>query len=205
MMSRLSRGFTLVEVVLALSLVAALLAIAFAGLRVGLGAWRQGEERAQQHQHTRGLTQLLVSAVEGTYVYQAAATSAEPAQLLFDGDTERLAFATAAPPLAGPTPITFTAVVISQEVGPPPRLVLWQKALPNHKPFDGMTAVLVDGAITALRFRYLRLDGHIWEDSWDATKEKALPQAVEITVTTDWNGRRLEQPPLTVPLPVTMP
>jgi general secretion pathway protein J len=202
---RRSRGFTLVEVVLALSLVAALLVIAFAGLRVGLGAWRRGEERAEQHQHTRSLTQLLVSAAEGAYPYKTAATLTEPAQLLFDGDTERLAFATATPPFPGPTPIAFTAVLISKDMGPAPGLVLRQRVLPNHKPFDGMTSVLVDGAITALRFRYLRPDGDVWEDTWDATKEKALPRAVEITVTTDWNGRRLEQPSLTVPLPVTMP
>ncbi len=42
-----SRGFTLVELLIALSIVGALLAIAFGGLRVAIAAWGQGEDRAE--------------------------------------------------------------------------------------------------------------------------------------------------------------
>ena len=44
------RGFTLVELLIALSIVGALLAIAFGGLNVAIKAWRQGEDRAEAHQ-----------------------------------------------------------------------------------------------------------------------------------------------------------
>ena len=42
------RGFTLIEVVIALTIVATLLVVMFSGLRVGMAAWQRGEERAEQ-------------------------------------------------------------------------------------------------------------------------------------------------------------
>ena len=60
------RGFTLVELIIALAIVGALLAVAFGGLRVALAAWRQGEDRAEAHQHARGvaLAQLVQEMME---------------------------------------------------------------------------------------------------------------------------------------------
>ena len=42
-------GFTLLELLLALSIVGALLAIAFGGLRVAIAAWGRGEDRVEIH------------------------------------------------------------------------------------------------------------------------------------------------------------
>lgn len=200
-----SRGFTVIEIVISLSIVSALLVIAFAGLRVGVGAWWKGEQRAEEHQHARSLIQLLQRALEGGHPYEIAATVTEPAHLLFEGGPERVAFVTGTPPVPGTAPISFTAVTISREPGPPSGLVLRQRVLPNHEPFARMTDVLVDGRITALRFRYLRPDGRTWEDHWDAVEEKVLPRAVEITLTMHWGNRRAEQIPLAVPLQVSKP
>ena len=56
---RRRNGFTLIEVLIALSIVAALLTIAFAGLRVAMNAWTKGEDRAEVHQHLRGIAMVL--------------------------------------------------------------------------------------------------------------------------------------------------
>ena len=58
------RGFTLVEVLIALAIVGALVAIAFGGLRVAVSAWRQGEDRAEAHQHVRSVALVLARAVQ---------------------------------------------------------------------------------------------------------------------------------------------
>ena len=59
-MTRLDRrGFTLVEVVIALTIVATLLVVMFAGLRVGMAAWQRGDERAETlQQKLDALTEL---------------------------------------------------------------------------------------------------------------------------------------------------
>ena len=63
------RGFTLLELVLALSIVAAMLAIVFGGLRVGVRAWQRGEERTESQQHSRSLNALLALSLGGTAAY----------------------------------------------------------------------------------------------------------------------------------------
>jgi general secretion pathway protein J len=212
------RGFTLIEIVIALSIVGALLVIMFGGLRAGLGAWRRGEDRAELLEHERNVDQMVDHAVTGSYLYNpgtspagttppvtgpAGASSATQAGILFDGTADRLAFVTVSPPVPASVPIAFTAVTISLEQSPTPGLAIRQKALPNTEPFEAVPPIFVDPRVTALRFRYLREVGDDWEERWDATKEKALPRAVEVMITTQHGGRRIEHPPLVIPIRVT--
>jgi len=217
------RGFTLIEIVIALSIVGALLVIMFGGLRVGLSAWRRGEDRAELLEHERNVDQMVDRAVTASFHYNpgasppgtsrpattppgtspAGASSATRAAILFEGSPDRLAFVTVAPPVTPSVPIAFTAVTISFEQSPIPGLAIRQKALPSTEPFEAVPPIIVDPAVTALRFRYLREVGGDWEDRWDATKEKALPLAVEVMITAQYGGRRIEHPPLVIPIRVT--
>lgn len=203
-MTRRQQGFTLVEVVIALTIVATLLVIAFAGLRVGLASWQRGEERAQVLERSRSVNQVVTRALAGAYPYQASASGLEPARLLFEGEPDRVAFATAVPPFPGAEPIAFTAVTLSLAAPPNPGLALTQKALPNDKPFDRTLApVFVDGSISRIRFRYLREANGEWVDRWESSVERSLPRSIEVTLTIVHGGRTVEQAPLVVSVPVT--
>jgi general secretion pathway protein J len=203
-MTRASRrGFTLIEVLIALTIVATLLVVMFAGLRVGLAAWQRGEERAEVLDRTRSLGQILAPTLNAAYPYQRPATAREPARLLFEGEAERVAFVTAAAPFATATPIAFTAVTFSLEPGS--GLAIRQKPLPNDDAFELLPAVVVDVNVSAARFRYLRDSDRAWTDRWDAAVERSLPAAVEVTLTVIRGGRNVEQPPLVIVLPVTTP
>ena len=204
-MRRRQRGFTLIEVILALSLVGALLVITFGGLRVGLAAWRQGDERAEVQQHARSVVQVISRALAGVHPYLQTPAPGEQGGLLFDGDSERVAFVTVAPPFPAAAPIAFTAVTLSHEAGSQPGLVIRQKVLPNRGAFERVSPTLADPAVTALRFRYLRESTGGWEDRWDARREKALPSAVQITLTMRLNGRTVEHPPLTLAIRAVAP
>jgi general secretion pathway protein J len=193
----------LIEVVIALTIVATLLVVMFAGLRVGLAAWQRGEERAEILDRTRSLARILTPTLSAAYPYQRPATAREPARLLFEGEAERVAFVTAVAPFPMAAPIAFMAVTFSLEPGS--GLAIRQKPLPNDDAFERLPAAVVDASVSAARFRYLRDSDRAWADRWDATVEKSLPAAVEVTLTVMRGGRGVEQLPLVIALPVTTP
>jgi general secretion pathway protein J len=203
MVGRDRRGFTLVELLIALAIVGALLTIAFGGLRVAIAAWTQGEDRAEVHQHLRGVAMILARAVGAAYPYRGAIGAAPDPTILFRGTAERLELVTQAPPLTPPIPIAFTALVIGIEQDEGAALVIRQRVLPNRDPFTEAAVAIRDAGIERLELRYLNTSG-AWQETWDAETENSLPRAIRITVATRWGGRTATLP-LTVALRTLTP
>lgn len=198
------RGFTLLELLIALAIVAALVAIAFGGLRVAVAAWDQGQDRAEAHQHLRGVAVVLARALSAAYPYRAPIGPAPEPVLLFRGGADRLELVTQAPPFPAPIPVAFTAVVIALERDETPSLVVRQRVLPNREPFADAAVVLRDPAVTRLAFRYLDEAG-TWQDDWDTEARGGLPRAVQVSVAVTHRGRLEGLPPLTVALRTALP
>ena len=195
-------GFTLLELLIALSIVGVLLAIAFGGLRTGIMAWTRGEDRAEVQQRARGLSQILVRAVGGAYPYQGVIADAGQKRIFFNGAGQRLEFVTQTPALPSGVPAAFTAVGIALEDDAQGRaLVVRQRILPNREPFKDATVALRDPTVQGLELRYLSAEGS-WTDSWDASTEKKLPSAIRIRVSTVRGDRLEPSPPVTVSLRV---
>ena len=195
-----NRGFTLIEVVIALSIIGATIGIALGALRVGLAAWRQGEARAAGLQHTRSLSAMLDHVVGGAYPYRAGA--ADEGSIVFDGEPERLGFVTATPAVPPATPLAFAATRLTREEA---GLAVRQGTLPARDVFEGIAPVMRDPEVAALRFRYLRGADHTWRDRWSGKDEGALPAAVEVTVTVSRGGRSIEARPLVIPIRTVAP
>jgi general secretion pathway protein J len=173
------RGFTLVEIIIALSIVGALLVVAFGGLRVAIGAWKRGDERAEVQQHNRSLTVTLTRAMSATYPYRGVRLQGETAVLMFKGTATSINFVTQASPFPSPIPIAFTAVTIELRGDDRPGLVVRQRLLPNYDPFgDEAKPVLEDESIKVLELSYLGDNG--WQSDWDGEQEGALPRAIRI-------------------------
>jgi prepilin-type N-terminal cleavage/methylation domain-containing protein len=199
---RRSRGFTLVELLIALAIVGLLLTIAFSGLRVALAAWTRGEDRAEAHQHVRAIAFTMARALGAAYPYRAAKSEAPEVVMLFNGTEQRLEFVTQAPPLPLTTPVAFTAVVISLESGEEQGLVVRERPLPNRDPFTQGEIVMRDPSVTSLTFKFQNEDGQ-WVETWDGQEMKAIPQGVQLSVGTTVNGRTQTLPPISVSLRVT--
>ena len=205
MRRRDQRGFTLLELILALSIVAAMLAIVFGGLRVGIRAWQRGGERSEALQHARSLAALLTQSLGGAAAYLAPAAAGAQPEVLFQGQPDRLGFVTTSPPFPLPGTIAFTAVMLSIDEGEQIGFAIREKAMPNEDPFEETPPILVDPTLTGVRFRYMRDVEGSWEEVWDGATERALPRAIEVTLTTLVNGQLVEQSPISVSLRVTSP
>lgn len=202
MRRRAAPGFTLIELVLALSIVAIMVTMLFGGLRVGIRAWQRGDERAAALQHSRSVRQLLEQGLAGTYWYlgRTDQTDATPV-LLFKGEADRLSFVTVSPPIPPPTSIPFVAVTLSMDAGSTPGLAIREKALPNFDPFEAVAPSVVDPTIASIAFRYRRSGGE-WEEAWDSTEERALPEAIEVTLSATADGSVAPPQPITLTIPI---
>ena len=194
------RGFTLLELVVALAIVGALLVVAFGGLRVAISAWQRGEQRAETQQYQRSVTLTIARAVSATYEYRAQRLAGEQPILLFEGEPHRIRFVTQVSPFPIAAPIAFTAVVIELREGDRPGLIVRQKPLPNLDPFEETAPVIEDEGVKGLTFSYLGDSG--WQDEWKQEgTDAALPRAVKITIDTGSGGSTApgaERPTMTV-------
>jgi prepilin-type N-terminal cleavage/methylation domain-containing protein len=196
------RGFTLLELLLALAIIGALVVIAFSGVRIALAAWRQGEDRAEAHQHLRGVVISLARSVSGMYPYNAPRGETPTAELLFTGAEGRLEFVTQAAPYPASIPVAFTAVIFELGTSDERRgLVVRQRVLPNRDPFTEAVVVFNDPAMTSLSFSYLD-DGGAWQTAWETETNKRLPRAIRVSVGGTIGGRAETLVPLTIPLRV---
>lgn len=175
------------------------MAIALGGLRVSLAAWTRGEDRAEVHQHSRGLVVLLTRTLAAAYPYKMTPEESADAEVQFDGHPDRLSFVTLAPPVPlGPT-IAFTAVTLSVDSGDAPGLAVRERLLPNKDPFADTKPQFHDPSVTAIAFRYRSPEGK-WQATWNPEEDKGLPLAVEIKVQTTRDGRNSVTIPITVGL-----
>lgn len=202
MSTRDERGFTLLELVIALAIVGALLVIAFGGMRVALASWRQGDDRAEVHQHLRSVATTVGRALGAAYPYRAARSQAPEPAVLFNGSADSVEFVTQTPPFPPTAPIAFTAVVLSLETGGDPGLVVRQRSLPNQEPFKEATVVLRDPGVTRLAFEYLGDTG--WTDTWDGQDARTMPRAVKVTIGVTLHGQT-QTLPMTIALRLAPP
>lgn len=185
-----SRGFTLVELIIALT-VLSLLSLALYGT-VSLGARTAsiGERKSEQARRYRIATDLIVRQLRSAAPLHVVDEEEEQAQPYFVGESERVSFVTAVP--QSPNSSGLAIVDYWYEDG-----VLMMSEIPYFAAFAGdlfdssldhlvyETELLYD--IKSVRFEYRRsdFDTDTWTDNWDAVDEEALPAAVSISIEPD--------------------
>ncbi len=183
-----SGGFTLLETVVALTLLAMMLGLLFGGLRMGVRAWDAGTERGDR------ADQLLL-----TYSFVRKELSAafpwrfkDPlaVRIAFTGERERLRFVSMRPAELGGGGLAFVSF---EKAGPKGaeragRLVMRRApALADAKDFEGVEAAeaftLAEG-VTELRFEYFGAENDTakpaWSDKWDFPQR--LPSHVRLVM-----------------------
>lgn len=191
-------GFTLVEVILAVSILAVVVLLATAALRVGLRAWEAGQRRADLQQENRALVELISESLAGASPYQGRLGQSPDRGVLFQGEPDEVRFVTSAPPLTLDAPAApFHAVVLGKKNSEALRLI--ERLVPSAEPFAPGGERVLSRAITRFTLSY-RDESGSWQERWDGRDLGGLPTAVRFELAIA--GLARPAPPVVVALPL---
>ena len=181
-MKRRAAGFTLLEVLLATSLLAAAMALAFATLRAAAATVERGEAMAQRNERIRAVSDFLRRRIGGSQGIVYGLDAGTGASQRFQGDANSMRFVADLPDYLGRGgPHLHVLGMAAGENGAALtvdfRMVQGGNVLNATRPPEP----LADGLRT-LRFSYRGLDADglagPWEDAW--THPEALPVQVRV-------------------------
>jgi general secretion pathway protein J len=181
---RAEGGFTLLELLIAITLLGLLLAALFGGLRLGARAWERSEERLDQSARLQVVHNFLRDRLAQAYPLERE-EGAERSTLVFAGDADTLQFVTLMPEYLGAGFAEFTLAVDDQsEVMN--LVVRWRRFDPVDLPpadEEPQVKVLLED-IERLEIAYFGALGQdqpaLWHDQWLEVRQ--LPQLVRIRV-----------------------
>jgi general secretion pathway protein J len=187
-------GFTLLEVIVTLTILGFILLIIFGAFRLGLSAWEKGVSAREDYQKLRTVSQLVSQQIKSAVPYKIKTEKAEGDYLAFEGKAHSLKFVSAFPIKAKQSEGFVYAIYEFEEEGMDGgRLVLYEQRVLNknffeERPNEELGVSLSEG-ISDVRFEFYRKGDPAknrtegWVDEWNAKEEKELPSALKITIT----------------------
>ena len=204
-MKRRAAGFTLIEVLLATTLLAAGLALAFSTLRAATATAQRGEQISQRNEHMRAVELFLRSRIGGARATSFGIDENTALPRRFEGTRDTMRFVADLPDYLGRGGPYLHELTIGDDGNRGARLdvtftlVLAGAALPERNP---RPPELLASRLQAARFRYRGLDDEgtlaDWREDW--TTVDRLPLQVEVTLR-DADGR--DWPPMVVAVPLS--
>jgi prepilin-type N-terminal cleavage/methylation domain-containing protein len=110
-------GFTLLELILAMSIVAIIVALGLGAVRLGISARDVGEQKVETYQRLRIISEQLKQKLQSTYpvfvsqkdgVPGVTVSNSSKRILAFEGNTDSIRFVTFATPMTASNPTTLT-------------------------------------------------------------------------------------------------
>jgi len=205
---RSTTGFTLIEVVVTLTILGFILLIVFGAFRLGLSAWEKGESTKEEYQKARIVPQLISHQIKSIVAYKIKTQQAEGDYLAFEGKAHSLKFVSTLP-IKAKQPEGFVYAIYDFKEGGREggRLVLYEQRALNkdffaEEPKEELAISLLEG-ISDVRFEYYREEDPLknqkeeWVEEWSAKEERELPQALRMTIIQkDQKGK--EEAPITI-------
>jgi len=208
-----SSGFTLIEVIVALTILGFIILMVSGTFRLGLSSWEKGDSIKEDYQKIRMISQMVSRQIKSAVPYKLKTEKAEGDYLAFEGKPHSLRFVSAlAMKAKRPEGFVYVVYQLKDDGEKKGRLVLYEQRALNRNFFEDDlkedSAVTLFEGVSQVRFQYYREANdeknqkEEWAEEWNAKEEKELPRALRMTVTY-WNGRGEEEAtPITVLAPV---
>ena len=183
-------GFTLMELLLALSILSIIVVVILGGLRITVRAWEKGENMLSVQQRSRTILDRLDRQLSSAAVLMSG--KEDLPLVTFAGTSSSVEFTSSLPLVSkmhfGPVHVKY---VIETEPGGKKRLLLYEKNIAvedylteRQLQLETEAVVFVEG-LEDLRFEYLAGGGNgpdlSWTPTWQPEKLTDLPRAVRVT------------------------
>jgi general secretion pathway protein J len=190
------KGFTLLELLISLTIVSIIVLLIFSALRIGIRAWEKGEKDIDFIQQKRIVREMLEKQLKSVVPYRINIKENNKDVLLFRGDESTLEFVSSVS-FNSNNRITPVYVRCAFEPGPDNSYILhwvereytaiekdrWPAEIEKDQ-YHEIMGDIKNGTIEYLK-RIDRENSQEWTNAWDPLVETALPAAVRITIETD--------------------
>lgn len=182
------KGFTLLEILIAMTILSLIAVIIGASLRLGIRAWERGEADIESSQNIRFFVERLSQQIKSAYPYQMQIDGEKA--IAFQGKSDSIFFVTSSVRDNEGGLKWFSYFVKDGS------LTVQEGMLPDKKVMEKISedGEVLDLNISELKFGYFSSEKKEWKESWDSKTE--LPGAVKIEA-----GR---MPPIVVSVPSGM-
>lgn len=187
---RRSQGFTLLELLIGLTLVGFILTLLFAGLRLGMRSWEAGEQRMVTSSRQAIVVDFIRRTLEQTYPLNWRVDNED--QLAFAGETESLRIVGPVAIRDGAASNYLIALELAEGDGGRDLVMRWKMPDPREPgfaPLDDAKPKVLAKAIKEMAFAYFGAesdtDEPAWHDQW--LQQKAPPELIRLQLTME-NG-----------------
>lgn len=176
---RSRNGFTLLEVIIAITILSLITVIIGSAFRLGIQAWGRGEKETEDGQRLRALSSLLSQQLKSIYPYRIRIEGKDEDVVAFKGEPDSITFVTTMTDSSYGglkwVQYTFRDGVLLYKEG-----MLPDKKFEEHIK-DKNKEEIVDSHIDNFRFSYSYfLEDDEWTESWD--DEEEVPGAVKVNL-----------------------
>lgn len=173
-------GFTLIEVMISLTIMSLILTVAFSGLSIGIDSWEHGSKRIDRLDRLATIERLMKRQL--ALAYPMSFTVNNESFVLFRGTSNHIEFVAAYSLLDGTS--DYRKIDYAYDAG---HLLYAERYLFDYVPDrnDGFDQKIL-GEFSRVNFRYLDRDEQenlVWVDEWPT---KGLPVAVQVQIEDDF-------------------
>ncbi len=189
-------GFTLLELMISLTIVGLIMVIIFGTLRIGVRAWEKGEQDVDRYQRTRIVLELLKRQLASTFVRKIKTKDQEI--FLLKGDDKSMVFMSHIPLIPGSQfGMVHVKYLVEQDKAQDGALLkFYEKNVVLLDKDDDLSDLedddffeLISG-VESITFEYMQHkekddEDPEWQKAWDLEEDKGFPRAVKIVIEED--------------------
>lgn len=203
-----NKGFTLIELVIGLSLSVVIVVILFSAMRLTYKSQSRGAEKIETSQKIRIIGDRMTWLIRGAYPFFDRKT--EEGKLFFEGKSDRIGFVTTSIDRYGKGPEDLAGLKWVSIFTDSEGLKIREKVFFLEDVFDddkGNVYLLAPG-VTKIKFEYYDIPEDEkqgdWQSDWDPDEKKNIPAAVKFLITLDQDGKPLDLPGIIVRINATV-